>query len=64
MVDMSITGPNPVISKVRWVGRYQLKFGMVQHADSQYSRVKMTDELDFLGTSNFYGSGKKSYTYY
>ena len=41
--DMSIIGSSPIIRKAEWLGRYQLKKGLTQHADTHYRHVEFTD---------------------
>ena len=57
--DMKIINSNPVVRKVQWIGRFQLQYGMIQHADLQYSKVELTDLISWFQFGN-----PTVYTYY
>ena len=42
-IDTSIINSSPIIRKAEWLGRYQLKKGLTQHADTHYRHVEFTD---------------------
>lgn len=46
--DFSIIDKSPLISTPKWIGRYQLEYGKIQHADTQYGRVVIKNNLNWL----------------
>ena len=47
-LDLNIIGTSPIIQKAKFMGRYQLEYGKVQHADTEYRTVQFQDNLSWF----------------